>query len=89
MTKKDERVEVSGINIKIGDKEIPLTPAQAKELQDVLNDMFGRSVVVPVRDTIVIERPYYIPGRRYQYWGTPMYRTVSGGPVTMTLTANV
>jgi hypothetical protein len=40
----DKKIEVSEIKIKIGDREIPLTLAEAKELQKILNDTFGEEL---------------------------------------------
>ena len=66
-----KQVEISKINIKIGTKEIPLTLSEAQELQQILNDTFGKTVVIP-SSPIVIERPVYPYPRRYWEvtWGT-------------------
>jgi hypothetical protein len=39
-------VIVKEINFKIGDKEISLTPEEAKKLKDVLNSMFEKEVII-------------------------------------------
>ena len=55
-------VKVDKINIKIGDKTLALTPRQAKELRDILSEMYPES-----------KPPTYIPiyperWRRYWPW---------------------
>ena len=65
-----KKVEVSKINIKIGDKEIPLTLGEAKELQELLNKTFGeeKTVYVPGR-SYPVTIPYPIPYQPYRpYW---------------------
>lgn len=49
---------VERIIIKIGDKEIPLTVNEAKELQQVLSDMFGDKVTIVSPPSVV---PYPVP----------------------------
>lgn len=58
---------VKKIVIKIGDKEITLTPAQAKRLKEILNDMFGKEIV---KEVIKEEHHYHYD--RF-YWG-PTYQ---------------
>lgn len=61
------KVEISKINIKIGDKEIPLTLEEAQELRQILDETFGQKMVVYPSPPIYIERPYPRPWR---YWDT-------------------
>lgn len=53
-------VKIDRIVIRIGDKEIPLSLDEAKELKDILNRTFGaeKTVYTPA-PLVVIERPYY------------------------------
>jgi len=53
--------EIKKIVLEIGDKEIELTPDEAKELKDVLNNLFGE------KDIVYIPKPYpvYHP---YPHW---------------------
>ncbi len=85
MAKKD-KVKIDKINIKIGDQEIPMTLAQAKELQELLNDTFGKTY--RLGNPIYIERPVRPWRSSYNplpYWGvsydsnTVVFSTSSGG----------
>jgi predicted HTH transcriptional regulator len=49
-------VIVKEINFKIGDKEISLTPEEAKKLKDVLNSMFEKEVIIQ-KEYIPVEVP--------------------------------
>lgn len=47
---KEEKVcEVKRIVLKIEDKEVSLTPEQAKKLKVVLDELFGKEIVKEVR----------------------------------------
>ena len=61
-----DNVNISKINIKIGKKEISLTLEAAKELQRILNDIFGDTVFVP---NCPITIPYTVyPCPSYPSW---------------------
>jgi len=65
-----EEVKVEKINIKVGDIEISLPLKEAKELQKLLNDLFGdkETIYVPVPYVIPsqpIPYPYYVPYPHY------------------------
>lgn len=64
-----DKVKIDKINIKIGDQEIPLTLDQAKELQALLNDTFGKKFTPSY--PIYIECPVYRRPYRYPYDPNP------------------
>lgn len=72
----EDKVEISKINLQIGNKEISLTLEQAKELQNILNATFGKTEIVHERP-IIIEREKILPWRRGPYWSAEY---VSGKP---------
>ena len=55
-------VSISQINIKIGKKEIELSPDEAKELQQILNETFGE------KKTVFIPQPYPVYPNPHRYW---------------------
>lgn len=84
-----EKVEVSKIVVKMGKKEVELSLAEAKELQELLNDTFGKKETVYIPGSpIYIERPYIRP---YPYW-TVTYgnssQPTSGGALTYSLSSS-
>lgn len=58
-------VEVKGLTIQVGAREIELTVAEAKKLKDALNDLFGKEIV---REVVVEKRVY--PN---WYWSGPIW----------------
>lgn len=65
------KVELSNIVFKIGDKKIDLTLEEAKNLQDLLNNNFGVATAQPYIPYIPIMpyAPYYPPEPyRWQEW---------------------
>lgn len=58
----NKKIEVSKIVIKIGDKEAELTIEQAKELKDVLGELFGKD-----HERIYIPQPYPVYPTPYIY----------------------
>lgn len=58
--------ELKKIVLQIGEKEIELTPDEAKELKKVLGDLFGEDKTVFVPNPYPVY-PYYRP---YFTWGT-------------------
>lgn len=54
--------KVSKIVIKIGEKEVELTPAEAKELAKILDEMYGEKTVTEIH-----EHHYQQP---WHYWTT-------------------
>jgi hypothetical protein len=80
---KDNTVEIQKVVLKIGKKEIELSLAEAKELQELLNDTFGKVSIV--REPIYIERPWRIyPTPWYgTYWTT----NVTNGTYSITCNA--
>ena len=67
-----EKITVEKIEIKIGKKALVLTPAEMKELRDVLDATFPKETVYVDHGPIIIERPYYKdwPWRR---WNEPRW----------------
>ncbi len=59
----DELVKVTLIKVKIGSREIELTPDEARRLSEVLNDLIGPKTVQPV----------YIPVQPYPKWNEPFW----------------
>jgi hypothetical protein len=51
-------VEINRIVLKIGQKEIPLSLSEAKELQDILNTTFGNTHPYPVWVEYPVYKPY-------------------------------
>ena len=66
--KKDNMasIEVSTITIKLGTREIELKPDEAMDLQNKLNDLFGKFIVNPYPYTWYYVHPPWHPG-------TPIY----------------
>ena len=54
-----KKVKVDRIIIQIGDKEIPLSMDEARELKEILADMFGKTVYLSP-SPVVIENPFRI-----------------------------
>jgi len=60
------KIEVQKIVIQIGKKEVSLTIGEAKELQKILDETFGKKEIVYIPShPVVIERPIYPP---YRWW---------------------
>ena len=70
------RAEIQKIKIKIDKKEIDLSLEEARELKQLLEDLFGKVEYIPM--------PYPQPVYPYRYWVT----YTSGTDVTCTLTTN-
>jgi len=66
------KVEISKVNIKIGDKEIELSLAEAKELGEILNETFGAKLEIQPAPIINLPyiQPYVYPRPMWQYWTT-------------------
>ena len=73
-------VSISKINIKIGKKEVELTPDEAKELQEILNETFGKKERVYIPSPYPVVQPVYRP---YRYWEV----TYGNGTGTVTYSA--
>ena len=78
-------VEIKHIVIKVGEKEIPLSLEEAKELQDILNKTFGGEKVI---EKIVHEHDHYYPWWEYQPYTYPRW-TVTYPIYSDTTTTNV
>ena len=61
---EETKVEVSKIEIKIGDTKVSITPSQLKELRDVLESLFPKKTQFIPSAPIYIERPYH-PWRQW------------------------
>lgn len=87
-------IEISKVSIKIGGQEIELTVAQAKELQQILNEAFGKSDVqiVPTGPIIVERRTWPMQPTRPTYpspWASPyIYWTVAHSDNMLTCAVN-
>lgn len=86
----NEKAEVKKIVLDLGDKEIDLTPKQARMLADILGEMFSPKVqIYPQPFPVYVERPFYWP---YQYdytWCGASGVTAELNPDTMTVTLAV
>jgi len=72
MTKKLKDVKVSKIEIEIGDKKIPLSLEEAKELSQILTELFGKSITPIPYPQIVYIRERLYPWT-YTHWESPVY----------------
>lgn len=78
------KVRISKINIKIGDKEISLSLDEAQELRQILDETFGKRVIYPYQP-LIIERPVVRP---WQWWESPTITCgTSGNVANFTLTS--
>lgn len=71
-------ISIEKVQIKIGQKTIELTPKQALELRDILNETFpDKSVSL---GPIVIERPVYVERNpwRFPMWNEPILYCATG-----------
>lgn len=55
----EKRIKIQNINIKIGDKTLSLSPDDARELKDILNNLLGGEKVV--EKEVVKWYPYSYP----------------------------
>lgn len=79
------KIAVNKICITIGRKTVELTPAELRELREVLDEMFPKQRVdVPI---VIDRRPYWEPRR---FWKTPEWSNSSmkGSGKTLSLTCN-
>ena len=84
-----EKVSVSKIVVKMGKKEVELTLEEAKELQELLNDTFGKKETVYIPGSpIYIERPYHWTYPRWEvtYGNTSKFQ--SDGTLTYSLSSS-
>jgi hypothetical protein len=68
----NDKIKVSKIVLKVGDKTVELTLEQAKEMQQILSDLF-KDTPLTSPAPIYIDRPVYIPYRdnttpAYPFW---------------------
>ena len=70
-------VKVKKIDFVIGDKEISLTPNEAKRLHDVLCDMFEKEIIIkpdpqqfpyPIQPSKILPNPIYPNGNGFWYY---------------------
>lgn len=62
-----KKVAVSKIVIEIGGEAKELTLEQAKELQSALNELFGKTIIVPSQP-IIVDRYFERPRRYFRDW---------------------
>lgn len=65
-----DKVEITNIVFKIGEKTIELTLEESKKLQNLLNSNFGQNYLGPYPTPVIIDRyiPYYPQPYRWQEW---------------------
>ena len=61
-------ISISKINIRIGKKEVELTPDEAKELQEILNETFGKKEIVYIPSPYPVVQPVQPVYPPYRYW---------------------
>lgn len=61
--------KVKKIVIEVGKREMTLSPKEAEELRDVLNEVLGQDRITTLPYPVSVERPIY-PYWRRQYWTT-------------------
>ena len=75
--KNKEECIVKKIVLKIDDKEISLTPEQAKKLKELLNDMFGKEIIKEIKELATKEEHHHYhdhyPSYPYWYYIPPSY----------------
>lgn len=77
-----EKIEVSKIVLKMGKKKVELSLAEAKELQELLNDIFGKKEIINIPNW-----PVYI--KRQSPWPHQRWTTsYDCGKLTYSLTDN-
>lgn len=84
-------VRIDKINIKIGEKEIELSLAEARELLDILDETLRPEPKEAPTKIVerIIERPYTYPWPyRTTYWSISNQSVASGATTTMYLAAN-
>lgn len=75
------KVEISKINIQIGKKEIELSLEEAHELQQILNETFGKEKTVFYPSyPVIVERPVY---PRWNYWTVTCGDSANAGTFTL------
>lgn len=65
-----EKIEISKVTLKVGGKDIELTLEQARELKDVLGELFPEKTVpftTPIQP-ILIEPYYPRPWHQWEVW---------------------
>ena len=67
--KEETKVELTGIDIRLGHQTTKLSLKEAKELMNQLNELFGESVQWLPPSPIIIERD------SWDYWKYPTYTT--------------
>lgn len=72
-----DKVEVSKIVLGIDGKKIELSLEQARELSQLLNNLFGEQVKIISPITYPIYIPYPTYPRRYPYWEITWGETTS------------
>ena len=74
-----EKAEIKKIVLDLGDKEVELTPEQAKSLWELLDELYGK-VVHPVTYPIYIDR--YVPHRPYWYYDHAVWSSSGGTAIS-------
>ena len=71
----ENNVEVKSLTFKIGDKEITLTPFEAKQLQSILNNLFEKEIIIQ-KEYIPVQ-PYVSPYQQ-PWYPNPMNPIIYG-----------
>lgn len=92
---------IKKIELDLGGKTVTLTPEQAKNLKDALDDLFGKEIIVKkeyIHDSFPVPYPvpYREPLRPYwepvPYWDwrrdVPYYTTTSGNGISFNSVSN-
>lgn len=84
---KKNKVGILKINIKIGDKDITLSPEEAQELRQILDDTFGPKTVFLPSMPIIIEWP--VAARPYRSWEPITWTCSTAGKTEMYLSTSI
>ena len=76
--------EIKKLTIKMGKHEVDLTPDEARELRDVLDDLFGKSERI-----VTVPQPYIVPTYPYRWWYyEPSWKYMPTDTITVSYTAD-
>jgi len=82
------KVELKGIEIAMGDKNVKLTLDEAQSLREQLNKLFGEKIVYMPSTPVIVEREVW-PWWRSPYYWTPTVPLTAESTPTMPETVTV
>jgi hypothetical protein len=84
---ESKEIKIKKLVIKIGPAEVSMTPEEAKELQQALNEMFGKEVVHEIHHDWWYRYPIYTTPNPINWPTVYCSNTSSGGLNSLTITA--